>query len=247
MLRNTSVIRRLSVVAITALMLVVVAASVSAHEGREVEGEFEFVVGFMNEPAYVNQMNGLDLRITYLNGNQDDAENGDDPGDDHEHSNGEAEDDHHGGESEPVENAHQSLNATIIYGSEEMELDLRPVYNQPGAYTAEVIPTSPGTYTFHIHGEIDGIQIDETFVGGPDTFSEPAETDDLEFPAGAGEVVGDSDQTAAMAIAGVVAGLLGLLVGGFAYFKVSSQGDNKNPAQKRREARLAEQQAQDKE
>lgn len=240
MFQSTTAIRRLTVMAVTAMMLAVVAASVSAHEGREVEGEFEFVVGFMNEPAYVNQMNGIDLRISYLNGDHNENDNSTDSADDEDHSNGEA-DGGHGGDSEPVENAHLTLNATVIHGGEEMELELRPVYNQPGAYTAEVIPTSPGTYSFHIDGEIDGIQIDETFTGGPDTFSEPAETDDLEFPAGAGEVVGDSDQTAAMAIAGVIAGLLGLLVGGFAYFKVSSQGgENKNPAQKRREARLAE-------
>lgn len=243
MFQSTSAIRRMTVVAVTALMMVVVAASVSAHEGREVEGEFEFNVGFIHEPAYVNQMNGIDLRIFYLNGDQDDNDNGDDHSDDHGHG----ADDQYASDNPPVENAHQSLNASVIHGGDELELDLRPVFGQPGAYTAELIPTRPGTYSFHIHGEIDGIQIDETFVGGPDTFSEPAETDDLEFPASAGEITGGSDQTAAMAIAGVVAGLLGLLVGGLAYFKVSNQGDNKNPAQRRREARLAQQQGQEQE
>lgn len=234
MTRSTSVIRRMTVVAITALLLVTVAATVSAHETREVEGEFQFVVGFMNEPAYVNQMNGIDLRISYANGNHDDADNGDD----HDHGT----DDQYATENPPVENAHQTLSATIIHGEDSMDVDLRPVWGQPGAYTADVIPTSTGTYQFHFHGEIDGTTIDETFVGGPDTFSEVEPTEELEFPAGGATVADESDQAAAMGIAGVVAGLLGLLAGGIAYFKVSNQGNKKNPAQQRREARMAQQQ-----
>ncbi len=236
MKRHTSAIRRITVVATAALLLVTLAATVSAHETREVEEEFEFVVGFMNEPAYVNQMNGIDLRISYLDGDHD---HDDENGDDHDHDHGAA-DDQYASDDPPVENAHQTLNATITHGEDSMDVELRPVWGQPGAYTADVIPTTPGTYRFHFHGEIDGITIDETFTGGPDTFSEVASTDELEFPEGGAMAATDSNQAAAMGIAGVVAGLLGLLVGGVAYFKVS--GSQKSPAQQRREARIAEQQ-----
>ncbi|TVR68555.1 MAG: hypothetical protein EA415_16300 [Sphaerobacteraceae bacterium] len=232
-------------VATAALLLVTLAATISAHETREVDGEFEFVVGFMNEPAYVNQMNGIDLRISYLNGNHDDADNADDHSDDHDHADDHdhdhgAADDQYASDNPPVENAHQTLNATITHGEDSMDVELRPVWGQPGAYTADVIPTTTGTYRFHFHGEIDGVTIDETFTGGPDTFSEVASTDELEFPEGGAMAATDSNQAAAMGIAGVVAGLLGLLVGGVAYFKVS--GSHKSPAQQRREARIAEQQ-----
>jgi hypothetical protein len=236
--RTTHRVRRLSAIALSAVLLIALTATATAHETREVEGEFQFVVGFMNEPAYVNQMNGIDLRITYLNGEQDGDNENDDNGD---HDHGEA-DDQYATDNPPVENAHQTLNATITHGEDSMDVELRPVWGQPGAYTADVIPTSTGTYSFQFTGEIDGVQIDETFTGGPDTFSEVEATEELEFPAGGAMVADESDQAAAMGIAGVVAGLLGLLAGGIAYFKVSNQGNNKNPAQQRREARMAQQQ-----
>lgn len=40
------------------------AVPVQAHEHREVGGKYTFVVGFVNEPAFVGQMNGVDLRVT---------------------------------------------------------------------------------------------------------------------------------------------------------------------------------------
>jgi hypothetical protein len=220
MKRTSTMIRCISVLALTGLLLTGLVATAAAHENREVEGEFNFVVGFSNEPAYVNQMNGLELRIFYLNGDDE----------------------------EPVEGAEQSLQAEIQYGGESQELELRGVFGEPGHYTADVIPTSTGAYTFQITGDIDGTEIDETFTGGPDTFSEVAAIGELQFPAN-GEGNGDSssadgtDQTAAIAIAGVVAGLLGLVAGGAAYYKVSSAG-GPNPAQKRREQRIAQQRQQ---
>ena len=39
--------------------------SVLAHEGREV-GEYQFVVGWMEEPTYEGMMNGVELRVTKM-------------------------------------------------------------------------------------------------------------------------------------------------------------------------------------
>jgi hypothetical protein len=235
MVKISGIRRSFIVLAVMALMLVGLSITTSAHERREVEGEFEFVVGFMNEPAYVNQMNGIDLRISRVAGEHE--------ADDHSHDNGDAEesDDHHSSSS-PVLNSHETLNATIIFGDQTMDVDLRPVWGQEGAYTADVLPTETGTYLFRFHGEIDGVEIDETFEGGPDTFSEVESTDDLQFPSAAdGTVADESDQMDAIAIAGVVAGLLGLAAGGAALYKVSNTGEP-NPAQRRREQRRAQQQ-----
>ncbi|MBI2322865.1 MAG: hypothetical protein HYU88_12445 [Chloroflexi bacterium] len=37
---------------------------VLAHERRPVAGKYQLVVGFLNEPAFAGQMNGIDLRVT---------------------------------------------------------------------------------------------------------------------------------------------------------------------------------------
>jgi hypothetical protein len=230
--RTSTLIRRISALVITGLLLAGLVATTSAHETREVEGEFEFVVGFMNEPAYVNEMNGLDLRIFYLNG-------------DGHSDDGDESDDQYASDAEPVENAHETLRAAIQFGGESHELDLRAVWGQPGHYTADVIPTATGAYTFQITGEIDGVQVNETFSAGPDTFSEIESRDELEFPASSGSSSSDTNQIAAFGIAGVVAGLLGLVAGGAAYYKVSNPGGAKmNPAQRRREQQKAQQQKQ---
>jgi hypothetical protein len=50
--------------AIAAIMLLAMAPGIaSAHEKRQV-GAFTFVVGFINEPAIVDQPNSIDLTIT---------------------------------------------------------------------------------------------------------------------------------------------------------------------------------------
>ncbi len=232
-----SAIRRVTtyigILGIAGLVFASLPGTASAHETREVEGEFEFVVGFMDEPAYVNQLNGIDLRISHLNGHNDDHDDGHDD-DDHDHNG-----------DDPVLNAHETLNATIIFGDQTMDVDLRPVWGQDGAYTADVLPTETGTYSFRFHGQIDGVEIDETFQGGPDTFSEIESTSDLAFPSGAAvDSADDGDQAAAFGIAGVVAGLLGLAVGGAALYKVTNAGEP-SPAQRRREQKQAQQESSD--
>ncbi len=167
----------------------------SAHEGREV-GEYEIVVGFLNEPAIVEEPNGLDLRV----------------------SKG-----HHGEEAQPVEGLADTLQAEVIYGDQTMPLELQPAFGEPGAYRAEFIPTAEGAYTFRIFGTIEGTPIDERFTSGPETFSEVQSRADLSFPKRvppASEIEGmaaRASDTAATArllgTAGLVVGLLGLIAG----------------------------------
>ncbi|HEY3126471.1 MAG TPA: hypothetical protein VGK07_05385, partial [Candidatus Limnocylindria bacterium] len=42
---------------------IIYAGTAAAHERRMV-GPYQFVVGWLNEPAYVGLMNSLDLRVT---------------------------------------------------------------------------------------------------------------------------------------------------------------------------------------
>jgi hypothetical protein len=137
-----------------ALMLVTTLVSVgSAHEHRKVADDtYELTIGFINEPAYQNQQNGLSLRVVTVDGEK------------------------------PVEGLVDTLEAEVIYGDQSMTLELEPVFNDPGHYQAIFFPTATGAYTFHITGEIDGNEIDETFESGPETFSEVEPIEPLQFP-----------------------------------------------------------------
>jgi hypothetical protein len=176
----------------------------AAHEHREV-GEYEFSVGFMNEPALVNEPNGLILEISKPTGEHAEGEEGDE---------GEA--------GTPVEGLEETLEAEIAYGGETKPLELRPVFNTPGAYTADVIPTAIGAYTFRIFGSLDGTEIDESFTSGPETFAEVTGTDAIAFPAAGGDTAPSSaaldaeeaaDSARTLAIVGIGVGFLGLAAG----------------------------------
>src|SRR5207247_5362772 len=48
---------------------------------------------------------------------------------------------------------------------------------------ASLIPTSPGTYTFHFVGSIKGQKVDQTFTSSEKTFDSPRAPSEVEFPA----------------------------------------------------------------
>lgn len=50
-------------IALVLIALVFVAARAEAHEKRSAGG-YDYVVGFVNEPAFSGQMNGVDLRVS---------------------------------------------------------------------------------------------------------------------------------------------------------------------------------------
>ncbi len=148
---------------LTLLALLAYVSTASAHEHREV-GDYEITIGFTGEPALVGEPNGLDLRVQLG----------------------------HGDDGTPVEGLDETLKAEIRYGDQSMPLDLREVWNTPGAYTSDVIPSAEGAYTFHITGTIEGNEIDETFTSGPETFAEVGGVEALTFPA-AGATDADAD------------------------------------------------------
>jgi hypothetical protein len=113
--------------------------SASAHERRDV-GPFSFVVGWVNEPALLNQPNSVDLRITKT------------------------------ADSSPVVGAEKSLKVEIQAEGQKLNADLSPRFNTPGAYNANLTPTKAGSFTFVFTGTIDGTPINETFKAGQGTF-----------------------------------------------------------------------------
>jgi hypothetical protein len=138
----------------------------TAHEQRQVgdAGQFHFVVGFLNEPAVQGEVNAISVRISRNDPGATPAADGQ-------------------VEREPVEGIEASLTFEIIYEDQTAELPVETVFRDPGHYVAYVIPTQPGVYSFRISGEIEGVQVEEVFTAGPETFSEVMPRADLEFPA----------------------------------------------------------------
>ncbi|MFN8557516.1 MAG: hypothetical protein U0531_09280 [Dehalococcoidia bacterium] len=149
--------RRLSILAVavaaTLTLATAIAPAASAHEQRTVAGKYAFVVGFIVEPAIIEEPNGIDLRITDTQTNQ------------------------------PVEGVEKSLKAEMVVGPDKKTVDLKARFRQPGAYTADIIPTKTGTWSFRFFGTIDGTAINERFESGPGRFNDVQAKTDLQFPA----------------------------------------------------------------
>jgi hypothetical protein len=156
-----------AIAALFALGLGVMAPAVAgAHEQRVVaDGQYHLVVGFLNEPAVQGELNAISVRISVNDPEATPAAEGEQI------------------EREPIEGLETSLTFEIIFEDQTAELPVEARFRDPGHYVAYVIPTQPGVYSFRISGEINGVAIEETFTGGPETFSEVAPRADLEFPA----------------------------------------------------------------
>jgi hypothetical protein len=187
----------------------------SAHEVRAV-GNYQFVVGFLNEPAFAYEPSGLDLIVTFF-------------------PNGVPEGEEAEGEGQPVEGLEETLQAEVIAGggAATKEIPIEPAFGDPGVYESPMIFSAPGDYSFHIFGEIEGQEIDETFVSGPETFGPMENPNEIEFPDqlappattdGSSDSTSDSssdssssDDTARIiAIIGIIVGVIGIAVAGLA-------------------------------
>lgn len=156
-------------------------------------GEYKLVIGFRNEPAYQGEPNGLDLVVTRL------------------------------ATDEPVNGLADTLQVAIIRGSAERTLEIRPQYGREGAYTAYVLPSDAGDYTWHIWGTIDGTPVDVQMTSSPETFSPVRAKSEVSFPASEPATTDLTAQltaannTARMALAvgavGLVTGIGGIVVG----------------------------------
>ncbi|RPI24849.1 MAG: hypothetical protein EHM70_20780 [Chloroflexota bacterium] len=169
----------------------------AAAHGHTEVGNYELVIGFHNEPAYQGEPNGLDLFVTNI-------ETG-----------------------EPVNGLEETLQVEIIYGSSKKELSLEPQFEQDGAYTAHVIPSETGDYTWHIFGIIEGMPVDVSMTSSPETFGSVEAKSSTSFPgneAATGELASQADSAAraariALVVAAVAAvlGLAGLVFGILTY------------------------------
>ena len=142
-----------SVLAVLALAAAAaLAAPAGAHETSEVGG-LAFEIGWGTEPAYVGQLNSVQIVVT------------------------------HAADGDPIEEPGATLEATVSYGSEKTSLELTPNFEQmPGEYRALLIPTAPGDYTFHVTGTVEGVKVDEEVTSSPKTFSPVEDAAAAQFP-----------------------------------------------------------------
>jgi hypothetical protein len=196
---------------LAAAFVLALSSPVLAHEERSV-GAYHFVVGWGDEPAYAGSKNSVQLILATEAG-------------------------------KPVTNLGDSLKVEVIFGEQQTELPFEPAFDveegfgTPGDYRAWIIPTAPGTYTFHLFGAIGKQKVDERFTSGPTTFDDIADPAQVEFPtkvptgtelagrldreiprvnAGIASARSQADDRAdtarTLAIVGIVIGAMGLLL-----------------------------------
>lgn len=163
-----------------------------AHERRTV-GKYDLIVGWLNEPAYANQPNGISLTVTSTD------------------------------TKKPVDGLDKMLAAEVIVGAKSMSIPLTASDETPGLYIGNFIPTRVGGYIFHFSGAIENQTIDEKFESGPNTFDDVQSSAALQFPdkilspndiaanLQAAQNAASTAQT--LAYAGIFIGLLGFIVG----------------------------------
>jgi len=112
----------------------------------------------------------------------------------------------------PVEGLADTLQAQAIFGDQTRDFALTPYTGEHVGYSATFIPSEPGDYTFRIFGQINGVDVDETFTSSPEGFDSVQARADVEFPGSTGEVGTNGDDTMSVAMP-LTAGLVVLVLG----------------------------------
>lgn len=190
-------IARIACALLFVALLVPFTASIAQAHGHTTVGDYELVIGFHNEPAYQGEPNGLDLFVKNTKTGKD------------------------------VNNLADTLKVELVYGRSKKELPIKAQWGQDGAYTAYVLPTEAGDYTWHIWGSIEGTPVDVTMTSSPDTFGAVEAKSAVAFPAAEATSAELQAQVATaqraaqtallvaalgtlLGIAGIVVGVLGL-------------------------------------
>ena len=150
----------LKLAGLTAVLSLLISSPSSAHEVRHVgpQGQYTLVVGWLDEPAFANEVNGVDIRVLRtsdkapINTNRGDVVDLD---------------------VEVQYLAAENAKADVI---DSMKLPSKPTIT-PGTdnrYASWFKPVRPGAYAFRLTGKISDasdpkageVSIDETFVCG---------------------------------------------------------------------------------
>jgi hypothetical protein len=82
----------------------------------------------------------------------------------------------------PVADPAALLRVQVTFGEASVVLGLLPG-DRPGTYAAALVPTRPGTYTFHLTGTVRGEGVDITSTCSERTFDCVTDAAELQFPA----------------------------------------------------------------
>ena len=132
------------------LILLITSATALAHNSKMVaDGRFRMSVGLVEEPIHTDERNGLDLAIRRAD------------------------------QKETVPGLEAGLNAEIVApdGTTKRPPPIRPRYQQPGRYTADILLTRPGIYNVRVWGTLEGTAFDQTFE-----LNEAKPLSELRFP-----------------------------------------------------------------
>ena len=184
-----------TIVLLSLSLMLLFPTTAAAHERRAIAGgKAEAVVGWLVEPTFVEQPNGVSFAVTNATTKQ------------------------------PIEGLDKTVKVEVSHGGTARQYDLRARFGQPGAYTADLIPTRAGDYTFRFTGEIEGVTIDERFESGPGRFNAVEAPSSRQFPATqptVGELQREladaraaADTARTLGLVGTALGLAGLLLAG---------------------------------
>ena len=151
---------RVSGVAVGAalLLVLVLSATASAHVVKQF-GTYSVAMGWLHEPTYVGVENAVQVIVKDATG-------------------------------QPVNDLQPGDLQVVIStaGQQTAALPLQPSFDPdtglgtPGEYTASIIPTQVGDYTFHLSGAIHGQAVDETVTSSDQTFNSVTAGSDVQFP-----------------------------------------------------------------
>jgi hypothetical protein len=161
-IRARRILPLVATVGVAAMLLSVMAAPASAHEGRKV-GKYELVVGFGDEPAYAGSKNSVQLMVSDASGK---------PVTDLDVSKV-AVHGFYGTKADPA------LPKIVL----PLEPHFGDEWGTPGDYQSFFVPSAPGRYSFHVHGAINGQKVNQVFTSGPKTFDDVLDPTKTAFPA----------------------------------------------------------------
>ncbi len=194
---------------VSLVLLAVIPGMALAHDTRNI-GQYRLTVGFIVEPAFEGQKNGVDLRVLRVQKEGDKEV------------------------TTPVEGLEKTLQVEITHVSTGVSktFALRTIFRDPGHYTNDIVFTAPGVYQMRFFGTIEGAAVNETFVsrGGGGNFNDMQSSADMQFPERFPEMrevsaavrgvedTADQAQDSAssartMALIGIVVGAVGVVSG----------------------------------
>jgi hypothetical protein len=141
-------ILRAILVGLAVMGLLVVPAA--AHQRQLLQigtTDYLVIIGFLHEPVFTGDKSGVDLAVLVpdpANPTDSRAQN-----------------------VKPVEGLEKTLRVEVKAGPQSRDFELKPAFRQPGRYEAWFFPTVATTYTYRLHGTVNGVPVDLSFACNP--------------------------------------------------------------------------------